>query len=252
MYQLSIPTEIIFGHKCVSEKGNLIKNYGTKALIVTGKNSARVSGALEDILEVLEAIQMEYVLFEEVIENPEIEIINKGITICQEFQCNLVIAIGGGSPIDAAKAISIGSASNITGTDLFIVTNHIKAHPIIAIPTTSGTGSEVTQYSVLTDAQNKKKAGFGSKLMFPSIAFLDSSYTLSLSVRVTRDTAIDALSHLLEGLYSKLRNPLFYPLIYEGVKLIYKNLEQTLHNPSDIQLRTKLMQASLYGGMVIS
>lgn len=252
MWTMNIPTEIIFGRKCIQEKGDRIRCFGKKALIVTGKRSAKLSGALNDILMILADQSKEYVIFDDVTENPEIDIINRGITQCLFHNCDFVIAIGGGSPLDAAKAIALGAASQISGLELFIPGKHLKALPLIAVPTTSGTGSEVTQYSVLTDEVNKKKAGFGSSLIYPKVSFLDPTYTLSLSVQSTRDTAIDALSHLLEGLYSKLRNPLIYPFIYEGVKLIWQNLENCLNNPLEYSLRSHLMQASLYGGLVIA
>ncbi|MCL1827788.1 MAG: iron-containing alcohol dehydrogenase, partial [Candidatus Cloacimonetes bacterium] len=124
--------------------------------------------------------------------------------------------------------------------------------PILAIPTTSGTGSEITQYSVITNRETSIKAGFGSEKCFPKVSFLDPKYTLSLNARVTRDTAIDALSHLLEGLYSNKYNEFLLPFIHTGVKLIYDNLSLCLKDLSCIKYRHNLMLAANYGGIVIA
>jgi alcohol dehydrogenase len=203
------------GKDIVIEKATEFAKYGKTSLIVTGQNSAKKSGALDDIEAVLMNNNITYHIFNEIMENPGIQIIDKGKDIFLKNNCDFIIAIGGGSPLDAAKAISLQAANNTSKNQIFDTTKHIKSLPIIAIPTTSGTGSEVTQYSVLTDDTTNKKAGFGSELIFPKIAFLDPKYTISLSKQTTLDTAIDALSHLLEGLDSNKYNEFLLPFIYK-------------------------------------
>jgi len=127
-----------------------------------------------------------------------------------------------------------------------------KAYPILAIPLTAGTGTEVTQYSVLSDPLTKKKAGFGCDLAFPTLAVLDPKYTLTLPPKVTLHTALDALSHLLEGLYSNQRSPIVYPFIYKGIASIMKFLPIVLSEPENYLAREELMRDALYGGMVIA
>jgi alcohol dehydrogenase class IV len=105
---------------------------------------------------------------------------------------------------------------------------------------------------VLTDTKLQKKAGFGHDLAYPTLALVDPKYTISVSKTVTLHTGIDALSHLLEGIYSNKRSHLIYPLIYQGVSLIYHNLSIAINNPDDLSARAALMQASLYGGIAIS
>lgn len=252
MERIFIPVDIYFGENCLAQNGDSIYHIGNKALIVTGQNSAKICGAEKDVIDILSHYKKEYVIFNQVKENPELEIINEGISIFQKNNCDFVIGIGGGSPLDAAKAIALGAANNIKGIDIFNANNHQQCFPIIAIPTTSGTGSEVTQYSVLTNTVENKKTGVASPLIFPILAFVDPRFTLSLNTTVTRDTAIDALSHLLEGIYSNKRNPLIYPFIYEGVKLIVQNLPACLKDTANITYRENLMRASLYGGIVIA
>ena len=263
----NIPTKIYLNEAVLENFGNEIADYGKKALIVTGKNSAIKSGVMDDLLPILDKLNIQYSVFNEIMENPDIQIISKGKDAflqlmtsyeiagrrrCPDNICDFIIAIGGGSPLDAGKAISIMAANDLATKDIYNTALHKKAFPIIAIPTTSGTGSEVTQYSVLNNNETKTKAGFGNTLMFPKIAFLNPKYTLSLNKTITRDTAIDALSHLLEGLYSNKYNGFLLPIIYQGIKIIFENLPLCLNEPENIVYRQKLMLASNYGGIVIA
>jgi len=249
---LYLPTRIIFGENAVRKGFVYLNQLGKKALIVTGKSSALKSGALDDVIAVLKGLKIEWVVFDKVEENPVLEIIVEGAAFFAANGCDFLIGIGGGSPIDAAKAIALTAANHLDKDNIYNTSTFKKTYPLVAVPTTAGTGTEVTQYSVLTDASTLKKAGFGHDLAFPVLALADPKYTLSLPVSVTLNTGIDALSHLLEGIYSNKRTPLIYPLIFKGIKLIYNNLSNVLHNPSDLAVRTALMQASLYGGITIS
>jgi alcohol dehydrogenase class IV len=247
-----LPTRIIFGIDAVRNGSVYLKSMGTKALIVTGKNSAKQSGALDDVLSVLKELEIDWTVYDKVEENPVLETVMAGAEVFTQNKCDFLVGIGGGSPIDAAKAIALIAANHLDINNIYNLTLFKKTFPLVAIPTTSGTGTEATQYSVLTDAAKQKKAGFGHELTFPVLSLCDPRYTLTLPQTTTLNTAIDALSHLLEGIYSSKRMPLIYPLIFRGISLIFKNLKQVLDNPQDIKGRDALMQASLYGGIAIS
>ncbi|MCD6181961.1 MAG: iron-containing alcohol dehydrogenase [Candidatus Cloacimonetes bacterium] len=252
MQRYYIPTEIFFATGCISARGHRLSAYGTKALIVTGARSARLSGALDAVISTLSAQNIDYDIFDKVQENPLLSTITAGAAKFEESGCNFFIGIGGGSPIDAAKAMSAMTANHLVDNQIYDAFRIKKAFPIIAVPTTSGTGTEATPYSVVTDDARGVKAGLGATVLFPTISFLDPAFTCSLPLRQTRDTAIDALSHLLEGIYSCKRSSLLYPLIFDGIKRIIASLAATLLHPDDVALRTDLMQASLYGGIVIA
>ncbi len=252
MFNYFMPVKFITGKNCVLESNIDFKIFGSKAFIVTGKNSAIVSGAQKDVLKKLEKEKIDYVIFNEIKENPITTTIQKGADLFGENKCDFLIGIGGGSAIDSAKAISVITANNIKVKDVYNPQKLQKAFPLISIPTTSGTGTEVTPFSVITDPEINKKAGFGNPLIFPKVSFLDPRYMKSMSLKVTRDTAIDALSHLLEGLYSNKRNEMIFPLIFEGISIIIKNLQNAMDNPEDLDIREKLMIASTWGGMVIA
>jgi len=246
------PTRIIFARNAVQKAKSHIASWGKRALLVTGKNSAKQSGALSDILSVLTESGISYFLFDRVTENPSLDIVMEGKSAFGQNECDFVLGIGGGSPIDAAKAISLAAANSLGRDELYNTSAFKKAYPVLAIPLTSGTGTEVTQYSVLSDPLTKKKAGFGSDLAFPVLAVLDPQYTITLPPKVTLHTALDALSHLLEGLYSKQRSPVVYPFIYKGIASIMKFLPMVLTQPENYLAREELMRDALYGGMVIA
>ena len=243
-----LPTKIVFKIEAVKLAALQVQSFGKKPLIVTGASSAIASGAQQDVT----ALFADYQIYAEIKENPELDSIMRGAEVFTQSGCDFIIGIGGGSPLDAAKAISVAAANQLNLDQLYSTELFQKAYPIVAIPTTSGTGSEVTQFSVLNDNRSGKKAGWGHPLAFPRLAIVDPRYTLSLSAEVTRNTAIDALSHLLEGLYSANREPLCFPMIHKGMSLIIKNLPRTLKDPSNLEARCALSQASIYGGMTIS
>ncbi len=250
MLSYFMPVKCYFGHHCLNNLSQHI--LGKKALIVSGQKSARLCGALADVIAELGKANTPYHVYAEITENPSLISVNKGAGILKAQKCDFIIAIGGGSPIDAAKAIAVVAANNMEATDIYNASLIKKAYPLIAIPTTSGTGTEVTPYSVITDTVNMKKAGFGNLLIYPKVSFMDPHYTLTLPFTQTRDTAVDALSHLLEGIYSNSRNPLVYPYIYAGIQLIIDKLPLALANPDNLDYRTHLMQAAFYGGVVIA
>lgn len=250
MYYL--PTRIFMGNQALSEAQDHIARLGQKTLIVCGRNSAQQSGALDALVPILKRNQQSYELFSEVSQNPDLHTIMAGKKMLLHSGCDFVTGIGGGSPLDAAKAIAMAAANDLHEEQLYDVSLMRQRFPILAIPTTHGTGSEVTQYSVLSDPKRKKKAGFGTDLAFPDIAILDPLYTLSLSPSITINTSIDALSHLLEGIYSTKRQAWLYPLIAKGISLIMENLSLVLNEPHNVSARSDLQLASMYGGIVIA
>ncbi|PID29058.1 MAG: alcohol dehydrogenase [Candidatus Cloacimonadota bacterium] len=252
MYRYFMPTKVFFGNEAWAEYGEMLNECGKKALIVTGKNSARISGALDDVLNQLKKYNKDVVIFDEIRENPDLTEVEKGRDIFKNSGCDFIIGIGGGSPLDAAKAIGVTASNNLVGNEIYEPAKMKKICPIIAVPTTSGTGSEVTSSSVISNRKENKKAGYSSELNFPKLAYVLPKYTMTLSEKVTRDTATDALSHLLEGLYSHRRSPVIEPIIHRGVSLIYHNLITAMENPNDEKARENLMLASVFGGMTIA
>lgn len=247
-----MPTRIIAGENCIENNSEVISKMGKKAIIVTGKTSAKINGSLADVEKVLKNNKQEYVIFDKVMSNPTIDCVYEGAALSKESNADFVIAIGGGSPMDSAKAIALLSSQDISREKLFSGEYESKILPMVFIPTTAGTGSEVTQYSVLTNDAAQTKTAIASPLIFPNIAFLDSKYMKSLNKTTTINTAIDALSHLIEGYLSVKANGISNALALEGIEIIsslFDNLKK--FNLSDKD-RSKLLYASTLGGIVIA
>ena len=164
---LYCPTRIIFGIKALDQAQTYLSELGHKALIVCGTGSPQKSGALAELEQVLRNAEIQYAIFASVEANPSLETVMAGKEMLLREQCEFVIGLGGGSPLDAAKAISLAAANDLSQEEIYATSRFHQAFPIVAVPTTSGTGSEVTQYSVLTNYTTKTKAGFGHVLAVP-------------------------------------------------------------------------------------
>ena len=192
-----MPTRIIEDTEVIKKNGDIIAGYGKKALIVTGKTSAKKSGALDDVIAVLQEHNMEHVLFDGMVENPPLEVVVEGAKVGEG--CDMIIAIGGGSPIDGAKAVGILINNPELGAyEAIFQTSGLQSLPLIAIPTTAGTGTETTPYAIITDHVRKTKMNFSSKV-FPEIAFIDVQYFLTMPLEVRNNTCVDALTHMVES-----------------------------------------------------
>lgn len=247
-----MPTQIIIGEDCIINNGQILKELGRKAIIVTGKNSAKINGSLIDVVSVLTANGQEYVIFDEVMANPTVDCVYQGAAMARKEMADFVIAIGGGSPMDAAKAISLLSCQNISRDKLFLGQYEENVLPMAFIPTTAGTGSEVTQYAILTNDELKTKTSLAAPILFPKVAFLDSKYTMSLSKTTTINTAVDALSHAMEGYLSGRANGISDILALESMQIIAKLFDKLKSFDLNKDDRDALLYASTLGGMVIA
>lgn len=247
-----MPTKIYSGKNCVKNNASVFVSFGKKALIVTGKNSAKACGALDDVIFALEQNNINYDIFDKVLNNPSVENCYDGAMFAKEAGCDFIIAIGGGSPLDAAKAISMYATNDISPLEIFNGEQKNKPLPVVAIPTTAGTGSEVTQYSVLTVNSEETKKSFSTKDTFAHIAFLDATYTMSLPLFITIDTVVDALSHALESILNKRTNTFSELYAKESLKLIGKVLPKLILGELTFKERETLLLASTYAGVAIA
>lgn len=249
----NIPVKTIFGRQCILKNSDAISPYGAKALIVTGKRSAKANGSYSDMAEALDREKIKHHLFDRIEANPSVDTVRAAAAEAREQNADFIIGIGGGSPLDAAKAIAILAANSINDEQLFSGTFKNKPLPVVAVPTTAGTGSEVTPYSVLTFNKIKNKKSISSDSIFPVIAFLDPKYTESLNYTTTVNTAIDALSHSVEGYLSNRATDIIEPFALESLKILGTELKLLLKekNPAPAA-REKLLYASMLAGIVIA
>ncbi len=245
-----MPTKILFGKDCIINNSNILKDTGNKAMVVTGRKSAKINGAEKDVIFALEKENIKYIIFDEIEENPDVETIVKASEIGKKEKVDFIIGIGGGSPMDAAKAISC-LVANPDCTEEILLGEQKKHLPVIEVPTTSGTGSEVTPLSVLTFHKEKTKYSINQKI-FAKCTFLDAKYTESLSPKITNNTAIDALSHIIEG-YMAVKSSFFSDIIAEAALRLFKECIPCIENREyTFENREKLLICSTIAGILIA
>lgn len=257
MFNYYMPVRIITGENAVSENADQLI-LGKRAMIVTGAHSGRKSGALDDITAVLDSRKIPYIVYDRIENNPSIESAAEGGSAAREFGADFMIAAGGGSPLDAAKAIAVYASnppedgSDFELYDIFGGKYKNKPLPIAGIPTTAGTGSEVTPYSILTLHKEQTKKSFSSPEVFFKTAFLDGKYIVDLPLQTARNTAVDTLSHLIEGFTNKRSSPASDFIALEGLRVLGNNIGILCDGTPPAELCTDFLWASTLGGMVIA
>lgn len=250
-FKYFMPTKIFAGEGCIDKNKEELKKLGEKALIITGKGSAKRNGSLNDVESALDALNLKYVLFDEIQENPTVEMIINASDLGKKEKVDFVIGIGGGSPMDSAKAAAFMIANPKKEIDFLFEPGDFKAIPIVEIPTTAGTGSEATPYSVLTWEEKKIKTGITQRT-FASIAFLDAKYMMDMPNRVTINTAVDALTHLIEAYLCTDANFLSDKLAEVGLSVFSECITDIKNKNFTYEIREKLLLASTIAGIVIS
>lgn len=246
-----MPTKVLMGKGIVINSANVLKEYGKKALIVTGKHSSKANGSLEDVKEALRLAEIKYEIFDKIEENPSLETIECGAALGKESNVDFVIGIGGGSPLDASKAIAVMIKNPNLNKDTILTSNKLEALDVVAVPTTAGTGSETTQYSIVTVHKKKTKMNLGQSV-FPKLALLDANYMNNMSSNTTISTAIDAFSHLVEGYLNINSNFLTDSLVEKALKIWGECIEALVKEEFTFKIREKLMISSTIAGMVIA
>ena len=250
--QFKAPSLIVNGPGAVREVGSLAKGLGHKALIVTD-NFLEKLGLLNDIKKSLETAGISYAIYDKVVTEPVMDYTEEGLKIYQKEKAEFLIAVGGGSPIDTAKGIS-ALANNPGKMSDFEGANKIpkQGAPLIAIPTTAGTGSEVTQFTIITDTTRNVKMLIGSPNIMPRIALVDPMMTLQMPQGITAATGLDALTHAIEAYVSVKAHSITDALALHAIRLISGNLRQAWCNGDNIEARTAMTTAALEAGLAFS
>lgn len=250
--QFYMPTKVVMGKDCVRQNTAQLAAFGTKALIVTGAHSAKANGSLDDVIAALRENGREYAVYDKVMANPTIACCYDGAKVAREEKADFIIAIGGGSPMDAAKGIALLACQDIAEENLFSGKYGDKALPMVFIPTTAGTGSEVTPYSVLINHKVKSKTSISSPLLFPKLSLLDAKYTMNMPLHTTINTAIDALSHAVEGMLTIRATSVTDTLAAESIRCISGRFEALKSGRLTYEDREQLLYGSMLAGMVIA
>ena len=248
------PTELVFGAGRIQEIGRLAARFGRRILLVTGPTSGSVSVILDRVLALLRSGGLEVAHFDGVVPNPTTDIVTVGAGLARESGAEVVVGLGGGSSMDVAKAIAVEASHPGTAWDyLYYKTPPTSATlPVIAVTTTSGTGSHVTQCSVITRTEDQDKSALWHANLFPRVALVDPELMLALPRRVTAHTGFDAFCHSFEAYISNAANPYSEMLALEAIRLISQNLRRVLDNGSDLAARSAMAWADTLAGLAIS
>jgi len=241
------------GAKASQEVGNILYSLSyKKPLIITDKMMVEL-GYASKIQESLNAVNIHADIFSDTIPEPTVASIQAGVNKIKSADYDCIIALGGGSPIDSAKAIGIlGKFGGVMSDYKFPRLVSEIGVPIIAIPTTAGTGSEVTRFTIIADESTDEKMLCVGRGFMPSVALIDYELTLSLPKRATADTGIDALTHAMEAYVSKKANAYSDTQAIEAMKLIGPNLRKVYHDGNDLKAREKMMLGATLAGIAFS
>ena len=251
-FEFATATRILFGPGTLREAGVAAREFGRHALVVTGRAAHRA----EQLLDLLAAEGVAATTFA-VAGEPTIDAIIAATAEARRHQCDLVIGLGGGSPIDAAKAISALLTNPGDPLDYLEVVGRAQpltrqAAPCLALPTTAGTGAEVTRNAVLTSPAHRVKVSLRSPLLLPRLALVDPELTLDLPPGLTASTGLDALTQLIEPYVSIRANPLSDGFCIEGIRRIARALRPAFHDGANAAAREDMALASLFGGLALA
>ena len=253
MHTFRTPREIITGAGTLAALGSKARPLGSHALLVTGRRAMHATGILQRALQSLHAAQLAATVFSDVQPEPTVHNVDAGRSLCRSNACDLVIGLGGGSAIDAAKVIAALAPHDGSTADFLAGTLPIQrpALPCIAIPTTAGTGAEATPNAVLTDPAHTLKQSLRSDSMLPAIAILDPELTLSCPPHITAQSGMDALAQALESFLSIHATHLTDALALHAARLLLRSLQRAVHHGQSIAAREDCAYASLMAGIAL-
>lgn len=251
MSHFVIPNHTVVGTNVLSEAAHLLKKMGNKAFIVTGRHVA-VSDMMKQLTALLDENGIGCVIFDGITGEPTDTMIENGVEMLKSSGCDFIIGIGGGSPLDSAKAIAAmavneGSIADYNGKE---ITGEIL--PLAAIPTTAGTGSEATKFTVITDSEKGIKMLLKGDVLVPKLAIVDSSFTVGAPKSVTSATGLDALTHAVEAYTSRKAFSMTDTLAVSAVKRIMKYLPIAYKEPDNSLAREQMSIAALEAGICIN
>lgn len=253
-----MPTEIIFGPGTL-EKLATVKLPGKKALLVIGSgNSMRKHGYLDRVVNYLKQNGVDYVVYDKILPNPIAEHVAEGAKVAKDNGCDFVIGLGGGSTIDSSKAIAVMAKNPgdywdyVSGGSGKGMEVKYGALPIVAIPTTAGTGTESDPWAVVTKTETNEKIGFGCKYTYPTLSIVDPELMVSIPPKFTAYQGMDAFFHSVEGYLATVNQPGSDVLALQSISLITENLPKAVEDGNNMEARTALAWASTAAGIVES
>lgn len=248
-----VTPELVFGSEARHLAGRYAKNLGARRVMLVTDPGVTAAGWTSEVASSLDAAGIPHTIFQEVSPNPRAEEVMIGADKYLSENCNVIVAVGGGSPIDCAKGIGIVS-SNFKNITIFEGVDRVSMPipPLICIPTTGGTSADVSQMAVIRDVQEKIKIVISSKAVVPDVALIDPDTLVTMSPYLTACTGLDALTHAIEAFVSNANSPLTDLHALEAIRLISANLLASIQNPHSLTLRGQIMLGSLEAGLAFS
>ncbi len=248
-----VSPELIFGNGARKSVANYAKNFGARKALLVSDPGVKAAGWMGDIGRMLENEGIDYVTFSDISPNPRANEVMAGVDIYQANNCNVIIAVGGGSPMDCAKGIGIVSTNG----------NHILYYegidqinapipPLIFIPTTAGTSADVSQFAIINNETERTKISVISKAVVPDVALVDPETTSTMDPFLRACTGVDALVHAIEAFVSTASGPMTDMFALDAIRLINTSLEPLIQTPTDIHLREQIMLGSMKAGLAFS
>jgi len=251
-FEFNSPTEIIYGQGKLSELGRVVAGLGVNRVLIASDSGIIAAGHTPRGINSLETAGLTVALFDGVQENPTTQHVDAGLELAREFQPDLIVGLGGGSSMDCAKGINFlyscgGRMQDYRGEGK--ATGQLL--PMVAVPTTAGTGSETQSYALIADAETHVKMACGDKRAAFRVAILDSELTLTQPARVTALTGIDALSHALETYVTKRRNEVSIRYSREAWQRLAPNFSRVLAEPQQLEARAEMQLGACLAGLAI-
>ncbi len=253
MYAYFMPNVNLMGRGCVKEIGKKVKMFkANKVLVVTDKPLVK-AGIVKKVTDILDEEKINYVLYDEVKPNPSVKNVEDGLKIYKGERCDLIVAIGGGSSIDCAKAIGIvatngGNIKDYEGLDK----SEKPMPPFIAVNTTAGTASEMTRFTIITDTDRNVKMAIVDWHVTPTVSINDPELMVSMPQSLTASTGMDALTHAIEAYVSTIATPLTDSAALKAIELISKYLKPAVANGENMEARDKMAYAEFLAGMAFN
>lgn len=245
-------TRLVFGVDSVERVGELARELRAKRVLVVTDPGIVAAGRVGRVEHLLQAAGLGVIVFDQVHENPTTGCVEKCLAVAKSAAIDTIVGLGGGSSMDTAKGCNFLLTNGGRMQDYWGVGKAtMPMLPLIAIPTTAGTGSECQSFALIADEETHQKMACGDPKAAAKIAILDPSLTLSLPRRVTACTGIDAIAHAVETAVTRKRNPLSLMYSHEAFKLCVTNLPRVLENPSDLEARGRMLLGAAFGGMAI-
>ncbi|MGI6603536.1 MAG: iron-containing alcohol dehydrogenase [bacterium] len=247
-----LPTKIVFGSGKIKEIGVVAQTLGATKVLVVSDPILRKIGIVDEIGGYLTEAGLPWTVYDGVEPNPTVEVVEKGLEVARGFGCDVLVGLGGGSSIDTAKAIALMLNNPGKIGDYWGKEPPNCALPVVAVPTTAGTASEVTWVTVIKDTERKVKMGIGHPKLAAAIALCDPTLSVTMPPSVTASTGLDALTHAIESYTNSVTEPISEAIALEAIRLIGKHLRPAVAKGDNLYARDRMLLASLMAGLAFA